>query len=142
MPFKTRYLQAYSLLGPLGTLITAFLSDHYESRGVTVATVSMISVAGFALYLGNVFLIQGSFLGVTCYLGAEHQFTLYGALYLIVPGMHAIAPVLAAWLANNSETYYRRATTIALTSMIANAVCSTVKYTAFPIYFLPFRAAF
>ena len=43
------------LLIPPVTLLTAFCSDRYESRGITAALVSMLAVAGFSLYLGNVF---------------------------------------------------------------------------------------
>ena len=56
-------------------------------------------------------------------LGAEDKFTSYGALYLMVPGVYATAPVLAAWMANNSEPYYRRATSVAMGSIAANSVC-------------------
>ena len=36
------------------TLTSAYLSDRYESRGVTVALVTVVAVVGFSLYLGNV----------------------------------------------------------------------------------------
>jgi len=86
------------------TLISAYLSDRYESRGITVALVSLLAVVGYALYLG-----------------AEDKFTLYGALYLMVPGVYATTPVLGAWMANNSEPYYRRATSIAMGLITANS---------------------
>ena len=41
----------------------------------------------------------------------------------MVPGVYASAPVLAAWMANNSEPYYRRATGVALGFITANSVC-------------------
>jgi hypothetical protein len=56
------------------------------------------------------------------YLGAEHKFTLYGALFLMTPGAYATAPVLAAWMANNSEPYYRRATSVAIGFIATNSV--------------------
>jgi len=90
--------------GFLVTLLSAYLSDRYESRGKTIALVSVLAVVGYALYLG-----------------AEHKFTSYGALYLIVPGTYAVTPVLAAWTANNSEPYYRRGTSIAIGLMAANS---------------------
>ena len=58
-----------------------------------------------------------------CYLVAEHKFTLYGALFLMTPGAYAIAPVLSAWMANNSEPYYRRATSVAIGFIATNSVC-------------------
>jgi predicted MFS family arabinose efflux permease len=90
----------------LVTIISAFWSDRYESRGITTALISLLGVAGFALYLG-----------------AEHKFTSYGALYLMVPGAYASAPVLAAWMANNSEPHYRRATSVAIGFIATNSVC-------------------
>ena len=42
------------LLIPPVTLLTAFFSDRYESRGITAALVSMLAVVGFSIYLGNV----------------------------------------------------------------------------------------
>ena len=61
--FKLQYLKAYSLFVPLVTLLTAWFSDRYTSRGIAVALVYLPSVAGFALYLGNVpfksFLVPG-----------------------------------------------------------------------------------
>ena len=35
------------------TLFSAFWSDRYESRGITTALISLLAVAGFALYLGK-----------------------------------------------------------------------------------------
>jgi hypothetical protein len=40
----------------------------------------------------------------------------------MVPGVYAPAPVLAAWVANNSEPYYRRATSVAIGFIAANSV--------------------
>ena len=50
----------------------------------------------------------------------------YGALYLMVPGVSGGVPVIAAWLANNSEPHYRRATNIALILIFTNSVCFSV----------------
>ena len=44
------------------TLLAAFFSDRYESRGITAALVSMLAVIGFSLYLGKVlYLNEDSF---------------------------------------------------------------------------------
>jgi len=86
------------------TIFSAFWSDRYESRGITTALISLLGVAGFALYLG-----------------AEHKYTSYGALYLMVPGAYATAPVLSAWMANNSEPHYRRATSVAIGFIATNS---------------------
>ena len=60
----------------------------------------------------------------------------------MVPGVYAAAPVLAAWLSNNSEPYYRRATSIALGVIAANSVCFGDKYNNFPTHSLSFRVVF
>jgi len=57
-----------------------------------------------------------------CSTVANDKFLTYGALYLMVPGVYAATPTLFAWLANNSEPHYRRATSIAVGFMSANAV--------------------
>ena len=130
------------LVSPV-TLISAYLSDRYKSRGITVALISALAVVGFALYLGNVLYAWIRYFDARCYLGAEHKFASYGALYLMVPGVYATAPVLAAWVANNSEPYYRRATSVAMGFIAANSVCvSADKYNNFPTHFVSFRVAF
>ena len=68
------------------------------------------------------------FLNATCLLAAEHKFTLYGALYFMVPGVYGTVPVLATWMSNNSEPYYRRAVTIGLFFIFSSSVCYAVMY--------------
>ena len=92
------------------------------------ALVSMLAVAGYSLYLGNVSLLKNeSFFGSsTCSVtigAAENKFMSYGAMYLMVPGVAGGTPLLAAWLANNSEPHYRRATNIAINLIFHSAVC-------------------
>ena len=41
----------------------------------------------------------------------------------MVPGAYATAPVLSAWMANNSEPHYRRATSVAIGFIATNSVC-------------------
>jgi len=97
-PNKTQLLSAGPFAGGFfASLISAFYSDRYGSRGIPIALASTFVVAGLALYLS-----------------AEETFTSYGALYLMVSGASANAPLLVAWMANNSEPYYRRSTSIAL----------------------------
>uniref|UniRef100_A0A8H7Y4K6 Major facilitator superfamily (MFS) profile domain-containing protein n=2 Tax=Psilocybe cubensis TaxID=181762 RepID=A0A8H7Y4K6_PSICU len=86
------------------TFLVAYLSDKYNSRGIPSAIVSMLAVIGFAVYLRT-----------------DHKFTAYGSLYLTVPGVYACAPMLCAWMANNSEPYYRRATSVAIGFVATNA---------------------
>ena len=46
--------------------------------------------------------------------GSHTKHAAYGALYLVVPGVYSSAPVIAAWISNNSEPHYTRATSIAV----------------------------
>lgn len=46
----------------------------------------------------------------------------YGSLFLSVSGTYALPPILSAWMANNSEPHYRRATSVALGFVATNAV--------------------
>ena len=73
-------------------------------------------------------MLDFEFPDLTCSLDAESKFTSYGALYLMVVGVYAVAPILFAWVANNSEPHYRRATAVALIFMTANAVCFSIEY--------------
>ena len=43
------------LVALLVTIIAAFCSDRYKSRGITTALISLLAVVGFALFLGNIF---------------------------------------------------------------------------------------
>ncbi|KIM38324.1 hypothetical protein M413DRAFT_30170 [Hebeloma cylindrosporum] len=117
--------------GFLVMVISAYLSDRYQSRGVATALVATLAVAGYSIYLG-----------------AQDKFVAYGALYLMVPGLSATTPILSTWLSNNSEPYYRRATSIALGFIAANSggILSTwrfptkegPRYTETTIMFLTF----
>jgi hypothetical protein len=56
------------------------------------------------------------------FLVAEGTWARYGAFFLIVPGVFASSPLAAAWVSNNSEPYYRRASSIAWGFMATNGV--------------------
>ncbi|KAJ2915564.1 hypothetical protein MD484_g4840, partial [Candolleomyces efflorescens] len=86
------------------SVISAWWSDRYNTRGVPLIAISLLSIAGWAIFLS-----------------ANQKFVLYGALYLMVPGIYGLSPVTCAWVANNSEPYYRRASSIAIGFMATNA---------------------
>jgi len=86
------------------TLIGAYFSDKYQNRAIPTALISSLAVAGFSVYLRT-----------------RDKFTAYGSLYLTVPGVYAVAPILSAWMANNSEPYFRRATSIAAGFIATNS---------------------
>ena len=140
--FKAQHVKVYSLLIPPVTLISAYISDRYASRGIVVIFVAMFAVAGFAIFLSKVALslIQMFFAEFRCWLAAEHKYTSYGALYLMIIGLSGCGPIFFAWIANNSEPHYRRATSVALAVLGSNAVCFGFKCTIIS-HFLFFRVA-
>ncbi|KAK0219737.1 major facilitator superfamily domain-containing protein [Armillaria nabsnona] len=77
-------------------IITAFVSDRYRLRGVTVIFHSLLATIGFAVFLGS----------------KSHDVR-YGSLFLFVTGVYCIPPSLLAWAANNSAPRFRRAAVIA-----------------------------
>ena len=72
-----------------------------------------------------------------------HIHLIRGAI-LMTTGVYAGTPILATWIANNSELHYWRATSLALLAIIGNAVCFTIisKFIISSIHFLSFRVAF
>lgn len=54
--------------------------------------------------------------------GTKDKFIAYGSFYLTVPGTYATVPMLTAWMANNSEPYYRRASSVAAALIMINSV--------------------
>ncbi|CAL1713318.1 unnamed protein product [Somion occarium] len=86
------------------SLFGAYLSDRYRSRAIPVMIFGMLSVVGFSIFLA-----------------ADSVSMAYGSLFLSVPGVYATAPIISAWIANNSEPYYRRATSVALGFVSTNA---------------------
>ncbi|CAL1707479.1 unnamed protein product [Somion occarium] len=90
--------------GFLVILCSAYLSDRYHSRAIPTMIIALLAVIGYAMFLG-----------------VSHPYVAYGSLFLSVPGVYATAPLLSAWMANNSEPYYRRATSVAIGFVATNA---------------------
>ncbi|KAF7336987.1 MFS domain-containing protein [Mycena venus] len=88
----------------IATVAAALISDIYKCRGAVIIGGSVICIAGFGLFLGS----------------SDHHVQ-YGSLFLSIPGTYLIQPALAAWNANNSAPYIRRATTMALGFMMTNS---------------------
>ncbi|KAK7682361.1 hypothetical protein QCA50_014566 [Cerrena zonata] len=86
------------------SLVGAYFSDHYRTRTAPAVIFGLLSVTGFAIFLA-----------------ADRVSVAYGSLFLSVPGVYATAPVISAWIANNSEPYYRRATAVAIGFVSTNA---------------------
>ncbi|KAF7967632.1 hypothetical protein HWV62_33657 [Athelia sp. TMB] len=97
----------------LGTTLfglALFLPTIVGELGFSPNRTHLLSVGPFAT----------AFAGYAIYLTSTDKHVTYGALYLIVPGVYAVAPILAAWMANNSEPHYRRASSVAFGFMAAN----------------------
>ncbi|KAI0764538.1 MFS general substrate transporter [Trametes elegans] len=92
------------------SIITAFLSDRFGSRGITAIFFATVALAGFSVF-------YASFVNDVR----------YGALFLLVPGTYCIGPPLGTWMANNSAPLIRRATALALLPIATNvgAILST-----------------
>ncbi|KAJ7683724.1 major facilitator superfamily domain-containing protein [Mycena rosella] len=88
----------------VATFAAALISDFYKCRGAMIIVGSVICVAGFGLFLGS-----------------SNHHVQYGSLFLSIPGTYLIQPALAAWNANNSAPYIRRATTMALGFIMTNS---------------------
>jgi MFS family permease len=104
-PNKTQLLSA----GPFGagfvvTLLAAYLSDRYKSRAAAAIGLGILSTIGYALFLTQ-----------------TDKKVLYASFFFMVSGVYASAPPVSAWMANNSEPYYTRATSVALGFVATNA---------------------
>jgi len=103
--------------------MSAYLSDRYQSRGIAIVLTTLLAIAGYSTYLGNGNQRHwGTCAKFDHSTGANNKFVAYGALYLLVPGIYGTTPILSAWMANNSEPYYRRATSISVGFMSLNSV--------------------
>ncbi|KAL4980300.1 major facilitator superfamily domain-containing protein [Aspergillus desertorum] len=79
------------------TMITAYIADRYQQRGVCAFATTSVALIGAALML------------------VGHSVALrYAALILLVTGIYAAAPCLISWVPNNTAGHVRRATAVAL----------------------------
>jgi len=101
------------------SLCLAYVSDRYRIRGPILFVTGVIATAGYAIYLTH-----------------TKVHILYGSLFLQIVGVYASAPTLSAWMANNAQPYYRRATAIALAFVFSNlgGIVSTWIFTNPPRY--------
>ncbi|KAF5377027.1 hypothetical protein D9757_007751 [Collybiopsis confluens] len=107
--------------GFLVTLVVSTWSDRMKSRAVPTMMISLLALAGFSLYLGTLFPLSEVPPTYPLSIGSTAKFTRYGSLFLTVPGIYAAVPAISAWMSNNSEPHYRRATSIALGFIATNA---------------------
>lgn len=85
------------------TMIAAFMADKYGQRGLTALSTLSLAVMGCAINL-------------TCKsVGAR-----YTAQCLLVTSIYSTAPSLLTWQPNNTATYARRATAVAIIFVTSN----------------------
>ncbi|KAG8758898.1 hypothetical protein FRC12_009895 [Ceratobasidium sp. 428] len=101
------------------SLCLAYVSDRYRIRGPILFVTGVIATAGYAIYLVH-----------------TDKHVLYGSLFLQISGAYASAPTVSAWMANNAQPYYRRATAIAIAFVFSNlgGIVSTWIFTNPPRY--------
>ena len=136
-PFATGFVCEYilflllrfvnTIIPTIGTNLVSYLSDKCQTRAIPICFCAIISAIGYIIFLGsssgNVFrnldrLITDSV--------SRSIAMSYGSLFLSVCGVYALLPISAAWVANNSEPHYRRATSLALTTMATNSVINFI----------------
>ncbi|KAG5732439.1 hypothetical protein E4T56_gene8383 [Termitomyces sp. T112] len=86
------------------TLITAYLSDRFGARGLNIMFSSTLMIIGLAIFLIS-----------------QSLRVKYGSLFLLVSGSRSVSPAISAWNANNVTPYIRRATSVAITSVMVGA---------------------
>ncbi|KZS96722.1 MFS general substrate transporter [Sistotremastrum niveocremeum HHB9708] len=85
------------------SIIASYLSDKYRQRGITLIGCSILMLVGYSMFLGS-----------------SNKHVDYGSLILQVTGTYTAAPAISAWVANNFQPHYRRATAISWAFMITN----------------------
>lgn len=103
------------------TLLVSWASDRYKSRTIAIACSSILGAIGYIIYLCKLCLSVPKRYP-SRFTGASHRYTLYGSLFLTASGAYSIPPISSAWISNNSEPHYRRATAIGLAAVFTNCV--------------------
>ncbi|KAG9094831.1 hypothetical protein FS749_011725 [Ceratobasidium sp. UAMH 11750] len=126
------------------SLFLAYVSDRYKIRGLILFVTGVIATAGFAIYLGMSAGCPCCARPLTSSVVHTDKNVLYGSLFLQIVGVYASAPTLSAWMTNNVQPYYRRATAIALAFVTCNigGIVSTWIFTDPPRYTVATRLNF
>ena len=97
----------------VATMIAAYAADRYKARGITAMTTSLMSIAGYALFLRS-------------NSPAAH----YTALCLMITGIYSTSPSLISWMPNNAAASTKRATAVAMAFISSNSggILSTWTY--------------
>jgi MFS family permease len=91
-------------LGAITYLVTAWLSDRKQRRGVFACALGLVSVVGYAM------LISKSSAGVH-----------YAGCFLVAMGLYVLVGIPLAWLPNNNPRYGKRTVATGLQLTIGNA---------------------
>ncbi|KAF8629371.1 hypothetical protein AX17_005667 [Amanita inopinata Kibby_2008] len=86
------------------SMTLAYISDHYRCRGIVSMVASVLSIIGFAMFLGS-----------------TNRHVQYGSLFLSITGSYLAAAALSTWNANNATPHTRRATSIAIAFIMTNS---------------------
>ena len=76
-------------------LACCFLSDKYNHRGGFVILASVISLIGYAMFIGS-----------------TNKHVLYGALFLQIMGAYTVAPLQSTWMREFPYCRFRRILTV------------------------------
>ena len=90
-------------LGAITYLITAWISDRYQRRGIPTVILCLISVVGYAMLMSN------SSSGVH-----------YTGCFLVAMGLYVAVGIPLAWLPSNNPRYGKRTTASGLQLTIGN----------------------
>lgn len=85
------------------SITSAFLSDRYRWRWISVVVLLVLSIAGVALAYASTVASQR-----------------YGGIILLSCGTYSIPPLGISWMLNNTSGLYKRATSIALYIVFTN----------------------
>ncbi|THU98827.1 MFS general substrate transporter [Dendrothele bispora CBS 962.96] len=85
-------------------MISAYISDRFQCRGIISIVSSVFCVIGFAMFLGS-----------------HNTNVQYGSLFFSIPGTYTLAPTISSWASNNSSPQTRRATAIAIAFILTNS---------------------
>ncbi|KAI6149289.1 major facilitator superfamily domain-containing protein [Pisolithus tinctorius] len=88
------------VLAFFASMISAFVSDRYGCRGLTVIFFSFWCIIGFSMFYAT-----------------TSQHVQYVSLFFSVTGAYAIAPASVTWIVNNSTPHIRRASSVAFASV-------------------------
>lgn len=86
------------------SITSAFLSDRYRWRWISLVLLILLSIAGIALAYGSHV--------------SSHR---YGGIILLACGTYSIPPLGISWMLNNTAGHYKRATSIALYIVATNS---------------------